>query len=67
MRKRREVPPINEREGLTIDEAAELLNIGYVTAYKAVKSGEIPSIRIGKKRIIVSKNALLKMFENKEV
>jgi len=63
MRKRREVPPINEREGLTIDEVADFLNIGYVTAYKAVKSGEIPSIRIGK-RIIVSKNALLKKFEN---
>ena len=62
MRKRKDVP-INEREGLTIAEAAELLNIGYVTAYKAVKSGEIPSIRIGK-RIIVSKNALLKKFEN---
>ena len=65
MRKRREVPPINEREGLTIDEVADFLNIGYATAYKAVKSGEIPSIRIGK-RIIVSKSALLKMFENKE-
>ena len=64
MRKRKDVP-INEREGLTIAEAAELLNIGYVTAYKAVKSGEIPSIRIGKKRIIVSKSALMKMFENK--
>ena len=65
MWKRREVP-ISERDGLTIDEVAKFLNIGYVTAYKAVKSGEIPSIRIGR-RIIVSKNALLKMFENKEV
>ena len=66
MWKRREVP-ISERDGLTIAEVAKFLHIGYVTAYKAVKSGEIPSIRIGKKRIIVSKNALLKMFENKEV
>ena len=65
MRKRKDVP-ISERDGLTIDEAAKFLNIGFLTAYKAVKSGEIPSIRIGR-RIIVSKNALLKMFEDKEV
>ena len=46
-----------ERQTYTVDEAAELLGIGRNGAYEGVKSGEIPSIRIGK-RILVPKVAL---------
>ena len=46
-----------KRQTYTVDEAAELLGIGRNGAYEGVKSGEIPSIRIGK-RILVPKVAL---------
>ena len=45
----------------TVDEAAEILGIGRNGAYEGVKSGEIPSIRIGK-RILVPKAALDRML-----
>ena len=38
---------------LTVPEVAERLRIGRNAAYDAIKRGEIPSIRIGK-RILVS-------------
>lgn len=45
----------------TVDEAAELLGIGRNGAYEGVRSGQIPSIRIGK-RILVPKAALERML-----
>jgi excisionase family DNA binding protein len=51
-----------ERETVTVDEACKALGIGRNTAYEAVKSGEIPSIKIGKRRII-SKVALKRLLE----
>jgi excisionase family DNA binding protein len=42
---------------LTVDEVARLLRIGRASAYAAVKKGEIPSIRIGR-RILVPRAAL---------
>lgn len=45
----------------TVDEVAEILGIGRNGAYEGVKSGEIPSIRIGK-RILVPKAALDRML-----
>ncbi len=46
----------------TVEEAASELGIGRNLAYEAVKSGEIPSIRIGN-RIVVPKLALAKMLD----
>ncbi len=46
----------------TVEEMAQELGIGRNLAYEAVKSGEIPSIRIGK-RIVIPKSALAKMLE----
>lgn len=46
---------------LTVDEAAEFLRIGRSCAYQAVATGEIPSIRIGK-RILVPKQALERLL-----
>lgn len=51
-----------ERETVTVEEASKALGIGRNTAYEAVKSGEIPSIKIGKRRII-SKAALKRLLE----
>ena len=41
----------------SVEEAAKLLGISRAFAYKCIKSGEIPHIRIGG-RILVSKSAL---------
>ena len=46
----------------TIPEAAELLGIGRNTAYEAVRRGEIPTIRIGK-RILVPVSALDRLLD----
>jgi excisionase family DNA binding protein len=46
---------------MTVDEAAKALGIGRTQAYRAVQSGEIPSIRIGR-RYLVPRAALEKML-----
>ena len=47
----------NLPEVLTVSEAAELLRIGRNAAYEAVRCGEIPSVRIGR-RILVPRAGL---------
>jgi excisionase family DNA binding protein len=47
---------------LSVPETAKLLGISRPTAYAAVRSGQIPSIRIGS-RIIVPRAALMKLLE----
>jgi excisionase family DNA binding protein len=42
---------------MTIPEVAEMLGIGRNQAYEAARTGQIPTIRIGK-RLIVSRQAL---------
>lgn len=37
---------------LTPDEAAQLLRVGRTTVYKLMKSGELPSITISRRRFI---------------
>ncbi len=46
----------------TILEAAKALGIGKNVAYEAVASGKIPSIRMGKRRILIPKAALDRML-----
>ena len=46
---------------LTVEEAARELGISRVSAYQAVKVGEIPSVRIGK-RILIPKARLRQML-----
>jgi len=45
----------------TVEEAAKLLGVGRNSAYEAVKAGQIPTVRIGK-RILVPKIALEKLL-----
>lgn len=46
-----------EKLTYTVGEAASLLGIGRNSAYEGVKSGEIPSIKIGG-RILIPRTAL---------
>ena len=48
---------------MTVEEAAEFLRISRLSAYQAVKKGDIPIIRIGR-RILIPVVALEKMLEN---
>ena len=45
------------KDTITVEETAKRLGIGRNTAYEAVKRGDIPSIRIGR-RILVPTKAL---------
>lgn len=46
---------------LTISEVAEVLRIGRNTAYEAVRTGDIPSIRLGR-RLLVPNIGLQRML-----
>lgn len=46
-----------EKKTLTIPEAAKVLGIGRSAAYEAARTGQIPTIKIGK-RILVPVTAL---------
>ena len=50
---------------LTVKEAAKALGISRGLAYEMVKTGEIPSIRLGK-RILVPQRALQLLLERHE-
>ena len=51
-----------DKQALSIKEAAETLGISVAKAYQAANSGEIPTVRIGK-RILVLVAALERMLE----
>lgn len=46
----------------TVTETAAILGIGRTAAYEAVRTGQIPAIRIGK-RLLVSKSTVEKLLE----
>ena len=52
-----------ESATLSVEETAKVLGIGRNSAYEGVRTGEIPSIRIGK-RILVPRLALERILEN---
>jgi excisionase family DNA binding protein len=51
-----------KRAVMTVKETAEALGIGLNQAYEGIRSGQIPSLRIGK-RIIVPRIAFEKKLE----
>ena len=52
---------MTDQHVITVEEAAEILRISRNGAYEAVKRGEIPSIRIGR-RVLIPRIALEKML-----
>jgi excisionase family DNA binding protein len=50
------------RKTLSVEEAAHVLGIGRGSAYEAVRRGELPAIRIGK-RLVVPRAALQRLLE----
>jgi excisionase family DNA binding protein len=48
---------------MTVEEAARALGINRNSAYQAVRDGELPAIRIGR-RLLVPKAAFNKLLEN---
>lgn len=56
-----DVPDPVARATLTVAEVADLFGIGLSAAYKAVKAGEIPAIRIGG-RLLVPTAAVRRML-----
>ncbi len=53
------------RKTITVIEAAEALGIGRSAAYEAARSGQIPTIKIGR-RILVPVAAFERMLEHLE-
>ena len=53
-----------ERLTMTISEVAKTLGISRGTAYMLANTGGIPVIRLGERRLVVPRAALLKMLEN---
>jgi excisionase family DNA binding protein len=56
---------ILDRATYTVEEAASILGIGRTTAYRAARSGEIPTIRIGR-RIVVGRQALTNILNRND-
>ncbi len=54
--------PNTEPLTYTVDEAAALLGISRPSAYEAVHTGEVPSIKVGR-RILVPRAALTRLLE----
>jgi excisionase family DNA binding protein len=50
---------------LTVGEAAKLLGIGRQLAYDQVRTGRIPSIRVGR-RLLVPRRSLEKFLDSSE-
>ena len=58
----REVSEIMGQPTCSVEEAAKVLHIGRTQAYRAVKAGQIRSIRIGK-RVLVPTSAIRQLLE----
>ncbi len=53
---------LNERLAVSVDEMAGMLGISRNLAYSMVKSGEIPSTRLGERRILIPVAAVEALF-----
>ncbi len=52
-----------DRRTYTVDEAAEILGIGRNSAYEAIRRGQIPTLRFGR-RVVVPREALEQLLRN---
>ena len=55
--------PTNDRQTLTVEEAATLLGIGRNSAYQAIARGELPALRFGR-RLLIPRAALDRLLTN---
>jgi excisionase family DNA binding protein len=62
MTRRPSIPKDLAQRVLTVDEAAALLRIGRTATYDAIRRGEVPSIRVGR-RLRVPGAALARLLE----
>ena len=53
----------NGKAAMSVEEFADYVGIGRYTAYKAVRDGHVPFIRLGK-RIVIPRAALDRWLEN---
>jgi excisionase family DNA binding protein len=56
---------MDEKRTYSVNEAARILGIGRNLAYKLVRNGDIKAIRLGDKRIVVSKIVLEDLLKQK--
>jgi excisionase family DNA binding protein len=56
------VPPAADRPTMQVDAVAKALGLSRAAAYNAIQTGEIPSLRIGR-RIVVPTAAVRRMLQ----
>ncbi|MDK2992521.1 MAG: hypothetical protein PWP48_1754 [Clostridiales bacterium] len=47
-----------EKATYSVKEVAQILGVGQVLVYKEISIGNIPAVRLGKKRVVVPKWAI---------
>lgn len=57
---------MEEPQFLTVKEAADLLRVSPVTVYRMAQKGEIPSYRVGSKRIVFDREELVAWVKNRD-
>lgn len=55
------IEDLRGRLSINVQDAADLLGIGRATAYDAVRRGEIPALRVGR-RLLVPTGTLLRLL-----
>ncbi|MDR7513106.1 MAG: helix-turn-helix domain-containing protein [Armatimonadota bacterium] len=40
--------PVHEREILTVEQAADLMQVHRITVYRYIREGRLPAVRLGK-------------------
>jgi excisionase family DNA binding protein len=58
-----EVSKIMSQPTCSVEEAAKVLRIGRSQAYRAVRTGELRSIKLGTKRVLVPTAAIRQLLE----
>ncbi len=53
----------DERQTYSVEQAARILGIGRNSAYEAIRRGEIPALRLGR-RLVVPRQALERLLRN---
>ena len=52
---------------MSIEEAAKVLGVGRNFCYELAKTGQLPTIRLGSRRLVIPRIALEKMLEPADV